>query len=99
MKQNKKIEPIVERTLFLKNTVSGETKKLSIRIGTPYWSIEGEIALCPVKILGLGGRVRDIVGIDPMQALVFALRFVESQLRELPQSMLLLWPSGEKFEL
>jgi hypothetical protein len=71
-------------------------KEIVIEIGCPFWTQEEEEAACPVAIRGLLGRVQDIRGADPMSAMKFAIRFVESCLKPHPGEKLF-WMSGEEF--
>ena len=70
-----------------------------MRIGKPYLlNIEGEGA-CPVEIVGLVGRTRDIVGIDPIQALKLAITFAESFVNDPVLKNKIFWPSGEVYDV
>ena len=70
---------IAERRLSFK-TSSTESKEVRVILGKPTQSDKGDYC-CQVQILGVGDeRVRPIYGLDSMQALQLALRFISSQL-------------------
>jgi hypothetical protein len=75
-------ENIAERRLVLKTDDGTTTKEIILRIGRPYWRIAGLEAACPVEIVGLIGRTKDIAGIDPIHALKLATNFAESFLAD-----------------
>ena len=57
----------------------GTQFRIRLDIGRPYFVRESEWA-CPVAIEGLGGRLRDISGIDALQALWLAMRLARTLL-------------------
>lgn len=53
-------------------------KKAELRIGTPV-EFDGD-AYCPVQLVGIGDeKIRRIFGVDTLQALQLAVRFLEPQ--------------------
>jgi hypothetical protein len=88
---------IVERTLVLHDSETGQKGEIRLAIGQPYWTDPGMEAACPVAIYGYFGRLPDIRGIDPMSALSLAIKFLESLLEGLPETRKVLWPSGESY--
>jgi hypothetical protein len=89
---------IAERRLILSDINKNIREEVRICIGTPYWIEEGIEAACPVAVYGLIGRARDIVGIDPLNALELASSFVNSLLENLPPGKELYWMDGEQYE-
>lgn len=90
-------EKLVERVLILRDENSNTRHEIRLQIGSPYWTEEGVEAACPVAIEGYLGRLEDIRGIDPLDALNLAIQFVDSILRSLPKTKKVLWPSGEGY--
>jgi hypothetical protein len=88
---------IVERTLVLHDHEKGQRSEIRLAIGQPYWTEPGFEAACPVAIHGHFGRLADIRGIDPMSALMLAIKFLESLLKGLPEARTVHWPSGEAY--
>ena len=60
-------------TEFLCVRPGGEWVKVTVAVGHPYPTAAGDWA-CPLEIAGLHGRLKDIVGIDSLQALTLAIR-------------------------
>lgn len=90
-------EKIVERVLIVNDAKTGMQREIHIQIGRPYWTeIEIEAA-CPVAIKGHFGRLADIRGIDPLNALELAINFVDSLLKGLPETQKIFWPNGESY--
>ena len=92
-------QPIAERLLKAHSKSSGEELALKVMVGTPYWAEEGLRAACPVSIEGLHGRIRDISGIDPLDALRNAIKVVDQLIAGVIEDHELFWPDGEPFEL
>lgn len=90
-------DSIVERTLVLHDSETGQKGEIRLAIGQPYWTEPGMEAACPVAIYGYFGRLADIRGIDPMSALALAIKFLESMLEGLPKTRKVYWPSGETY--
>ena len=90
-------EKIVERVLIVDDAETGKQREIRIQIGRPYWT-EPEIeAACPVAIEGYFGRLADIHGIDPLNALKLAINFVDTVLKGLPKTQKVFWPNGESY--
>ncbi|MCB1680832.1 MAG: hypothetical protein KDI65_02755 [Alphaproteobacteria bacterium] len=68
-----------------------------IQIGYPKWTEPDIEARCPVAIRGDLGRVSDIAGIDPIDAMKNALTFVETYLKQKDSQTKVLWPDGESY--
>lgn len=94
----KPFKVLIERQLILKNQDTRSKSNLSILIGHPRWTKKGKEAVCPVAIEGWLGRVQDISGIDPLNAMEMALFFINCLLKDLPSSKKLTWPNGETYE-
>jgi hypothetical protein len=98
MAKNEPFEVLLERKLILKNQETRSRSELKVRIGVPRWTKRGREAACPVAIDGLVGRVEDIRGVDPMQAVELAIAFVNSLISSLPPTKKVQWPSGEPYK-
>jgi hypothetical protein len=57
----------------------GERVTVTVAVGHPYPTTAGDWA-CPLEISGLHGRLKDIVGIDSLQALTLAIRMARDLL-------------------
>jgi hypothetical protein len=89
---------IAERHLYFKNATGGLEKEVILRIGAPYNRKDGPGAACPVEILGIVGRTRDIVGIDTLHALESAVKFSQSFIDDPGVYEKLVWPDGQPYE-
>jgi hypothetical protein len=89
---------LVERNLILKNQGARSKSKLKILIGVPRWAKKGKEAAWPVAAEGLVGRIADIRGIDPMQAIELALAPTNSLIKNLPPGKKVTWPNGEPYD-
>jgi hypothetical protein len=98
MTKKKPFKVLVERNLILKNQETRSKDKLKVLIGVPRWTSKGKEAACPVAVEGLVGRVADIRGVDPMQAIQLALAFTNSLLRNLTSTKKVTWPNGEPYD-
>ena len=90
-------DKIVERKLWLIDSMVGSKFDLCIEIGRPQW-VELEVeAVCPICIRGLMGEPLDIFGSDLLNALECALDFVKAELKNLPNGQLVQWVGGEPY--
>lgn len=90
------VNVIAERELLLIDD-KGQRKRVSVKLGKPYWVDEGIEAVCPVFIEGMLGSPSDISGMDLFDAVECAINFVNSYLKNNPAGSLS-WPSGEPYE-
>ena len=67
-------ETIAERTLYAVDR-DGRSRDVGLQIGKPYEAETGEW-VCPVAMIGLQGRLRDVRGADSWQALQLAQRMI-----------------------
>lgn len=73
---------VAERQLTLKSPPA-EAKEVRVIVGKPTQSPDKADYYCQVQIIGLGDeKVRPIYGLDSIQALQLALRFIAQQLEE-----------------
>jgi hypothetical protein len=93
----KPFKVLIERQLILRNQDTHSKAKLRILIGIPRWTKKGKEAACPVAIEGWLGRVADIRGIDPLNAMEMALYFTNSLLKDFPPPKKLTWPNGDPY--
>src|SRR5262249_47538072 len=74
------VKPIAVRTFEFIAT-SGSRRPVTLEIGAPYAFEDGTGYQCPVRVIGLGDdAVRPIGGVDAIQALMLALRFLGTTL-------------------
>jgi hypothetical protein len=90
-------DKIVERKLWLVDSVSGGRLELCIEIGRPQWSENEVQATCPVCIRGLMSEPLNIHGSDLLNSLECGLSFVTTELKNLPANQSVQWPSGESY--
>lgn len=90
-------EVIVERKLILLHFASNIEKEIVVRIGRPYWTELNVEAACPVAIVGMDERREDIHGIDPLNALELAIKFVDQLLSGREPTEQIKWPDGEPY--
>lgn len=88
---------LVERRLKIQSPQGGEERDLIIQIGQPYRTGNEGDAACPVAMNGLFGRLADIHGVDPMDALRLAIELVEKTLQGKSAEFQILWPDGEPY--
>lgn len=94
----KPFKVLIERRLVLINQDTRSKSNITIMIGNPRWTKKGIEAACPMAIEGWLGRVQDICGIDPMNAMEMALFFANSLLKQLPPSKTLTWSNGDPYD-
>jgi hypothetical protein len=87
---------LVERRLRMKKR-DGSEEDLVIQIGHPYEVQSDGDAACPVEMRGLVDRVADIHGIDRLDALRLAIKFVESLVDGKAKEISFYWPDGEPY--
>lgn len=88
-------EWIAERHLTYSEKGSNDRKKLTIRVGKPYWVSEG-VAACPTEWDGLLGPMTDMHGADLLQALHLAAD-ADSLLSKLRSRYEFYFPGGEPY--
>jgi hypothetical protein len=87
---------IAERELWFSEKGKSERKKLTIRVGVPYWA-KDNMAACPVEYDGLFESYSDVYGADLLHALYLASD-VDSQLSKLGESKYdFYFPGGEPY--
>jgi hypothetical protein len=91
-------EVLAERTLLMER--DGETKRrqITIKIGRPYWEEDGEMASCPIDIVGLCKDMRPLHGEDFYMVLIFALDFFNLNFMNPDMGMRFFWPDGTPYE-
>jgi len=92
------IQAIAERVLNARSKASGAEVEIKAVIGTPYWVDKGIEAACPLALNGLQGRLTDVRGIDPIDALHNAIGVLDQLLAGALDNYELYWPDGEVFE-
>jgi len=76
---------------------NGARTEITIQIGQPYWIQRDIEAACPVAIKGLLDDIEDIRGIDFVDAVSLAIKFVDVTLAGMRDSRRFLWPDGEDY--
>ena len=89
---------IAQRSLLLFDTSAGETTRVEIKLGRPYWTQQDLEAACPVVVEGLLLLPTEVHGIDPLNAIQNAILFVDSCLAGNLQGQLL-WPDGQPYDI
>ena len=74
------MEIIAEMKIQMKSP-EGNSRPISVQIGRPY-SISPDESACPISMVGLYPKIRDICGIDTFQSLALALEFVRITIRK-----------------
>jgi hypothetical protein len=87
---------IAERKLVYLIKETGELKDLTIRIGTPIWHHNEELASCAVEWDGLFDNFADAKGIDTLQAIHMASD-IDPLLKLLQNKYDFFWPTGERY--
>jgi hypothetical protein len=98
-----KSQVLAERKLWIENTEDGLRKEVILRIGYPYWVVENEEAACSVEIYGFfealqNQEIKDIQGIDLLQAIELSLFFLNNFLMNIPDKYKVYWLDGEPYE-
>lgn len=88
---------LMERHLKLQHTPRDSFAEIIVQIGYPKWTVPDIEACCPVAIRGDIGRVKDIAGIDPIDAMKNAVTFLESYLKQKNSEIKVFWPNGEEY--
>ena len=86
-----------ERSLLLVESGTGQRRPVTVRLGQPYWVEEGVEAACLVRIEGMLSGPSEIYGMDLLDAVECAIRFVNAYLKNCSEGNLC-WPSGESYE-
>lgn len=90
-------DTIAERKLWLADLAAGTHTDIRVEIGRPRWT-EPEIeAACTVFVEGLMSQPVDIFGADFLNALECALRFVDSEVKNVAANQQVQWPGGEPY--
>jgi len=99
MKNNEiDMKVIAERHLHARLRATGTEVAIRAVVGTPYWVEDGLEAACPVALEGLQGRLADIKGIDPIDALRNAIGIIDKLLIGALEYYDVYWSDGEAFE-
>lgn len=90
---------LAERILFLRDE-TGKRKRITVRIGMPYWVETNREAACPVEVKGLYEDLADIHGSDPYQAVELAITFANTLLsKSQTKHRKLYWATGEPYSI
>ncbi|MDD4872183.1 MAG: hypothetical protein PHR77_16630 [Kiritimatiellae bacterium] len=69
------MKDIIAETKVKMTSPKGESKFVVIEIGRPY-SIANDEAACPISMHGLYPKIKDLHGVDTLQALALAFEFI-----------------------
>jgi hypothetical protein len=95
---DKTFAAIIKRELWLVDAASAaRPRNIRIEIGFPRPTGSDEEAACSVLIRGLMPNALDIHGADALSAMECAMKFAESELKALPETMAIQWPGGEAY--
>lgn len=84
----KSVEPVIAERRLTRANVSPKLREVRVVLGKPVKSGSKMAYCCPVQIVGLGDdKIRPIYGLDSMQALQLALRFVSEYLSSCRDSL------------
>ena len=89
---------IAERKLWLADLKAGTHKDIRIEIGRPRWTEPEVEAACSVFVEGLMSQPIDIFGADFINVLECALRFVDSEVKNVAEGQQVQWPGGEPYD-
>jgi len=89
---------LIERHLKFQPASGGSLVDVVVQIGYPKWVNLNLEASCPVAFRGGIGRVKDIAGIDPLNAMKNAITFVESYLSPDGRKGKFFWNDGEEYD-
>ena len=90
---------IAERRLVAIDRATGERTPITLRIAAPEpWGDDGAAAACRVEIAGLLTNVKPVVGIDGVQALQQACKFLDDYLAAKSDVLDVRFPTGEPYE-
>lgn len=92
-----KFEEIAQRKLLLKKISSNTQEEIVVKLGKPYWVDEGIEAACPVVIENFLNEQKIIVGVDFINAIESALKFVDSYLSGRESEYIICWLDGEPY--
>jgi hypothetical protein len=70
---------------------------LQFKSVAPKWTEPEVEASCPVAFIGDIGRVKDIRGIDPINAMKQAIIFIETYLNRSHEDTKFYWQDGEEY--
>ncbi len=95
---DKDIFPVLMERQVKFQPSSGEALvNIVIQIGYPKWTEPNIEASCPVAFRGGIGRVRDIRGADPINAMKLAISFVELYMQRGKDEGKFFWNDGEEY--
>ena len=91
------VDCFVERSLLVQLAGSCEYLDLAISVFPPEWVEEGTEAKCRIKLVGALDVDQSILGVDPMDALGNALKFLRAFLVSDDSGSRYFWPSRDPY--
>jgi hypothetical protein len=88
---------LAERTLLMERDGDPKRRRITIKIGYPYWFEEGKEACCPMEIVGLLPNMRALHGMDFYMVLIFALDFFNRSFMAPDSANRFFWPDGTPY--
>lgn len=86
---------IAERHLIARERETGAQRPITLRIGMP--EDDDGAACCAVEITGLLDSIKPVMGIDRLQALHEAGKFLDNYLLAKRADLDIFWPTGEPY--
>lgn len=100
MKNDSQFAVLIERHLKFQKSQDGDSVDIIVQVGCPHWTEPNVAAACPVSFVGGIGRVQDICGIDPLNAMKNAISFIELylSLSSSDEKGKFFWEGGEEYD-
>jgi hypothetical protein len=89
---------LAERTLLMERDGDPKRRRITIKIGHPYWFEEDKEAHCPMEIVGLLSNMPAMRGSDFYMALIFALHFFNQTFMGPNSVDRFFWPDGTPYD-
>jgi hypothetical protein len=89
---------LAERALLMERDGDPKRRRITIKVGHPYWREEGKEACCPMEIVGLLPNMRALHGSDFYMVLIFALDFLNSTFMRPDSINRFFWPDGTPYD-
>jgi hypothetical protein len=97
MNDDNQFPVLMERRLKFRPSPDKSDIDIVVQVGYPRWTELNVEAACPVSFVGGIGRVKDICGIDPLNAMKHALMFIETYLNRPEGNGKFFWEDGEEY--
>ncbi|MDD3020745.1 MAG: hypothetical protein PHX61_07175 [Alphaproteobacteria bacterium] len=98
MNDDRQFPVLIERRLKFLRSPDDIDIDIVVQVGYPKWTIPNIEAVCPVSFVGGIGRVKDICGVDPLNAMKQAITFIETYLSYPEGNGKFFWEDGEEYD-